>query len=62
MVRLNPKLAPEDINIKLFGPGVMEDTRENITSPSNTSILIYLLAGALRFIQLLKKIQHHATI
>jgi hypothetical protein len=40
MVCLNPKFAPEFINIKLFGPGVMEDTNAKIVKADNISKFI----------------------
>jgi hypothetical protein len=30
-----PKFAPEASSIKLLGPGVMEDTKQKITSPES---------------------------
>lgn len=39
-VRQTPKFAPEDISIKLFGPGVIDDTKANATSAVNNSTFI----------------------
>ena len=33
----NPKLAPEAISIRLFGPGVMELTKDNSARPVSSS-------------------------
>ena len=36
IVRLRPKFAPDAISIRLFGPGVIEDTKANaISAKSN---------------------------
>ncbi len=40
VVLLKPKLAPELINIKLFGPGVIDDTKANNAKAVKISKLI----------------------
>jgi len=40
VVRKNPKLAPEAISIRLFGPGVMELTKQKLASAVRSSIVI----------------------
>ena len=40
-VRLKPKLAPEFINIRLLGPGVMEETSANNANADTNSRFIY---------------------
>jgi hypothetical protein len=39
-VRWKPKLAPEAISIRLLGPGVIDETKENIVKPASSSGLI----------------------
>jgi hypothetical protein len=39
-VRRKPKFMPDVINIRLFGPGVIEDTKAKMESAANISIVI----------------------
>jgi len=43
IVRLKPKTAPEDINIKLFGPGLIEETNAKAINASNKSKVTKIL-------------------
>jgi len=36
-VRLKPKLAPDAINIRLFGPGVIDETKAKAASADTSS-------------------------
>ncbi|GHF00213.1 hypothetical protein GCM10016455_21400 [Aliiroseovarius zhejiangensis] len=38
IVRWNPKLAPEAISIRLFGPGVIDETKAKATKAERSSI------------------------
>jgi len=42
-VRRIPKLIPDVINIKLFGPGVIEDTKANTASAAKSSVVIMMV-------------------
>src|SRR5262245_64803638 len=39
-VRLKPNTTPEADNIRLFGPGVIDDTNAKLTSGSNSSMTV----------------------
>ena len=39
-MRLNPKLIPDVISIRLFGPGVIEETRAKTASAAKSSVVI----------------------
>ena len=40
MLRRKPKFAPDAINIKLFGPGVIDVAKANPISAINTSVVM----------------------
>ena len=42
IVRRNPKLMPDVISIRLFGPGVIEDTRAKAANAANNSVVIMI--------------------
>ncbi len=40
IVRTNPKFTPDAISIRLFGPGVIEDTNAKAASAKRISVLM----------------------